>query len=140
MTSNMEVSFDEVNWASVGMVIEEDTPKEPVIRKPAPLVIKPRKPWLRVITLISIILMIGVVLVSFMLRDADAAMALMKFTVKEVTETHIVVIDNHKDEFVFRRNDDAVIVVGQEITVATEFTYAGGNAWIWNTRLTMIIE
>ena len=142
MKNELEVSFDDINWGEVGMLIEEKKPA-PVVKHtsvPAP-VVEAKKPWARVITVCAILIMLGVVLVSFMVSNADAGMAFMRFTVFEITEETVIVVDEHEDFFTFYKEDDfPEMKKGDEVMVCTDLTYNGRDKWEWNRGRTSIIE
>lgn len=82
-----------------------------------------------------------IMLISVMLNNAEAGMAIMKFTVVSVSDDTITVRDEHGDVFDFFKGADSTNYVGQEVTVATDLVYNEKDAtWKWNEDRTAIID
>jgi len=89
----------------------------------------------------AILVAIGFCLLSFMVRDADAGITLMRFEVFSVTEETIVVVDEHDHFFTFYRDGSNVsLKKGDEVTVLTDLVYAGTDTWEWDRSRTAIIS
>lgn len=94
----------------------------------------------KVLIYCAIAVAVLVTLLSFMVTNADAGMAFMKFTVVEVSEVVIVVEDEHGDRFSFFKDGSPVVQIGQGVIVCTDITYVGEDQWEWNRKRTAIIE
>ena len=88
-----------------------------------------------------IMLAIIITMISFMVSTADAGMAFMRFTVFEITEETVIVVDEHEDFFTFYKEDDfPEMKKGDEVMVCTDLTYNGRDKWEWDRGRTSIIE
>jgi hypothetical protein len=98
-----------------------------------------KKQWGRVLALCAVIIMIGIMLVSFMVRDADAGMSFMMFKVVFVGDEIITVEDEYGSMFSFYKVDTPNVEVGEEVVVCTDIKYLGGDMWKWDRSRTSII-
>jgi hypothetical protein len=73
------------------------------------------------------------------LSDVSAGMAIMMFEVCELSDTEIIVKDEHGDVFIFERLQKD-IEVGDEAIVASDLQHKGNGVWEWNTKRTAIID
>ena len=94
----------------------------------------------KVIIYCAIAVAILFTILSFMVTNADAGMAFMKFTVTEVNATIITVVDEHGDGFTFYKEGSPEVQIGQEVVVCTDITYVGEDQWEWNRKRTAIID
>ena len=150
-------TFENISWQNIGIEIDDlnktlenpdtiDMPSGVYRGRDYSSVVKPksniedtsmvkRALWVCFITIV-----IGIIAVSFMVRNAEAGAAFMQFTVVSVTDTIINVEDEHGDTFVFYKEGSPEVKVGDEVMVCTDLTYVSNGGWKWNTKRTAIID
>jgi hypothetical protein len=153
----MDNNLGNISWQNIGIEIDDlnktlenpdtvDMPSGVYHGRDYSSVVKPksniedtsmvkRALWVCFITIV-----IGIIMVSFMARNAEAGAAFMQFTVVSVTDKIIQVEDEHGDTFTFHADKSPEVEVGQEVIVATDLTYVSGGGWKWNTKRTAIID
>ena len=99
-----------------------------------------KKPILPVWVVLVILLSIAVVMFSFMVAEAHAGMAFLRFEVVSVSDDLITVKDEHGDCFDFYKEGSPEVHVGQEVIVCTDLQYKGNNQWEMNRGRTAIID
>lgn len=95
----------------------------------------------KVSALITVLFMIlvGAFLVCAMIATAEAGDAFMTFTVANVGDEFVIVVDDNGDTFSFYRDRSPKVEKGDKIIACTHLTYKGDKKWIWNTNKTAII-
>lgn len=98
------------------------------------------KSFKKTIYFVCVSVTVIMVMISFMLKNANAGMAIMKFEVVAVSDDTITVRDEYNAAFDFDKGENSTEQVGQEVTILTDFHYTEDGTWTWDKNRTAIIS